>query len=158
MKGADVIVAYEGSFAAGDTVAKVFYSNNSGQSWTNITQNLYSMVQFKFHSATSFTVHNGNLFVGGLSPSGLYKFVLTTTGLSDLKTANVLRLYPNPVTSTLLFDVPIQHVSIMDITGKLLLSTSVSNKQIDVSDLSKGFYFVVGMDGETTYQAKFIKE
>lgn len=158
VKGNDVFVAYEGSFTAGDTLAKVFYSADAGNTWSNITYNLYSLVQFKFHSANSFVVLNGNLLIGGLSSTGLFKYNLGTTGLPALLNSNSLRFYPNPATSSLNFTQAITHLTISDFTGKIVLQTMVKNRQVDISELPKGLYLITGYAGDEVYQSKLLKE
>lgn len=158
VKGNDVYVAYEGSFAAGDTVAKVFYSSNSGQTWSNITQNLYSLVPFKFHSPNSLLVHNGNLFIGGLTTTGIFKYALGATGINNSKTHKTLNFYPNPANLKVTISNKVDYIQVSDLTGRVIINQTSSTQEIDISQLPQGFYLLTGYNDTEVYTAKFIKD
>ena len=155
--GQDVFVAYEGSFVAADTLAKVFYSKNNGQSWTNITHNLYSMIQFKFHSISSFAMVNGSLFAGGVSASGVYKYTTGLTGLQQLIKPQTLTFYPNPALTTITLNTPAEYIEITDITGRLVLKAVLHEPTIDISMLPAGLYTLKAQNNHSVYQAKLVK-
>ncbi len=85
-------------------------------------------------------------------------FTKETTGIEDVSDVNnAVHLYPNPAKTMLTIENATEDVQIFDIAGRLLIN--VENKetnllQINVSNLSKGMYFVkIG-----NYTTKFVKE
>jgi hypothetical protein len=75
-----------------------------------------------------------------------------TTAVTDL--TSDLALYPNPVKDVLTIEGNFTSVNILDIFGKLVLSTDAQNT-IDVSSLSNGVYFV-NIKAENTITVKKI--
>jgi hypothetical protein len=75
-----------------------------------------------------------------------------STGISP-DAGGALSVYPNPATSFLYIDFNdrlMQRVSIVDITGRVVLDRRIENLHrlsVDVSDLSEGLYIVV-VEGE----------
>ncbi len=74
-------------------------------------------------------------------------------------------IYPNPAsdfTSINSYRNPIEEVKLFDITGKLLQDIHVANEsktvQLNVSDLSKGVYFVSVKTGSLLYRQKLVKQ
>jgi len=48
---------------------------------------------------------------------------------------------------------------ICDISGRIIIETTLTNHQIDVSTLKSGVYHLIVMDNNNTmYQAKFVKK
>ncbi|MFC2151305.1 M1 family aminopeptidase [Bacteroidota bacterium] len=79
---------------------------------------------------------------------------------------SLFSLYPNPATETInvdfnlkLFDLEKQ-ILIFDLNGRLIksISSNDSSVPIDVSALSKGFYFIKGISDNKSYTYKFIKQ
>lgn len=71
-----------------------------------------------------------------------------------------LALYPNPATNTLYFP-ELQgktFVEIFDTQGKLLLSRSLSQNNIDISSLCAGIYFVKTKNEQGNFVNKIVKE
>ncbi|GAA3646126.1 T9SS type A sorting domain-containing protein [Flavivirga jejuensis] len=68
----------------------------------------------------------------------------TTLGLPDLALNDLVNVFPNPVNSILYIhsNKDITQVRIYDITGKEVLVRSNNLKEIDVSQLYKGLYFL----------------
>jgi hypothetical protein len=66
---------------------------------------------------------------------GLDEYVLTNQ-----------KIYPNPVSNTLFLSESANHVQVFDVNGKLVLQQQNKVKQVDVSQLNKGIYFI-DMDG-----------
>jgi photosystem II stability/assembly factor-like uncharacterized protein len=156
--GQDVYAAYAGSFQAGDTLKKVFHSNDGGNSWTNITENLYSFTTFKFHSMITMDRINGTLF-GGFSSAGMVKHTADggSTGFETFNQTKQLSVYPNPATSMIEVDNSIESLTLFDITGKSVLTTIVTGP-IDISALKPGIYFVNAKNGTQHYCSKLVKE
>ena len=73
-----------------------------------------------------------------------------------------INIYPNPINSLLNIDAKenIQHIVIYDVTGKIVRAYEVySNRvQLDLSALTKGFYFLKIDDNSGSQLKKFIKQ
>lgn len=142
-KGNDVFVAFTGSFTAADTVTKVFQSKNGGNTWSNVTGDLYSQISFKFHSVTSFIYTQGTLFAAGLTiPGGaMVKNTLGSVGLSEKVNNTPLLFYPNPVQSTLILNEDVTRFELYDLSGKQqIIHYNSHSHTADVSHLAAGLY------------------
>ncbi len=115
------------------------------------------------------------VFIGYYAPFGLpsqaiikYKFY-PYNDLSDTTTITVtyngiissvseikkeFSFFPNPVENTLFFSKEVNNISVFDISGKLMIKQSNIAKKIDVSNLSRGIYFI-DADG---VKSKFVKQ
>lgn len=84
----------------------------------------------------------------------------TSTALTERIVSNPISLYPNPTSNELTIDTEqkISEVSIIDITGKIIMITKQNTKTINVSDLSNGLYFIKLSTGERTITKKFLKQ
>lgn len=95
------------------------------------------------------------------------RFIHTNSGVCDLSTEeitsnNEIRMYPNPVSSNLKFSFEDNHnitsLVVVDMLGKTMKTIKTSNasgvKNVDVSDLNKGFYFVKVMTGSKVIESK----
>jgi len=109
-------------------------------------------------------------------PSGTVDVVMNPTpnqmlsvveGSSPLAVAeesvSAFTIYPNPTKSTIHISqnngVEAKHARVIDMLGRLVISTDVMNNQINVEKLSKGNYVIL-LEGANnkTYTQKFIKE
>lgn len=74
----------------------------------------------------------------------------------------VLLVYPNPVSSLLMVQLPnnalIQKIIITDVTGKVIVQQTQNTTQVMTENLSNGVYFIEAFDGNNTYKSKFIKQ
>ncbi|HEX5001574.1 MAG TPA: peptidylprolyl isomerase [Bacteroidia bacterium] len=109
------------------------------------------------------------------SQQGFYstKFTFTTgtsSGVNELSNDfNLLRLYPNPASATLNLEIsasqtePMQ-LLISDVTGKIVASSewemphAISNKNIDISNLEAGMYFLILQNRSGSLQRRFTVE
>jgi CubicO group peptidase (beta-lactamase class C family) len=82
------------------------------------------------------------------------------SGLSHVKPAENISIYPNPATSQISVSIPFQDsyiISIINILGeKIVASTNLST--IDVSMLKQGVYFVSVEANGFTYRERFVKQ
>lgn len=158
MNGNTMIMAVEGSFTA-DTVNKVYYSTNAGASWTNITGNAYSLIQFKFHSISSLELINGTLYAGVNMSSGILKRDIST-GINEVAAVPQLSVYPNPAQNLLHIDgKKLCALIVTDLFGKVVLSNNdLDTESIDISGLSKGIYFISALSDGKHVSARFVKE
>ena len=93
---------------------------------------------------------------------------VNTESLLDLKTLNSplttsVKLYPNPVRTLLNFsithDFTLNKIDVIDLNGRLVKSFSAKNftKNLDVSQLRKGFYLIDFYFSEGKMTKKFVK-
>ena len=70
--------------------------------------------------------------------------VSSTVGVNELKSANNLSIYPNPVENSFNLEIEedVLSISIYDLSGKLILRKLNPNKNVGVSTLVSGIYFV----------------
>lgn len=142
-KGNDVFTSFAGSFTPADTLTKVFRSQDGGNTWSNITGDLYSQLSFKFHSISSMIYNQGTLFAAGLViPGGaMVKNVLGGVGLKEHSVSTSLLFYPNPAHSTLTIDKEITRFELYDMNGKpQIIKYNSEDGIIDVSLLPNGLY------------------
>ena len=132
------------------TKGYVIVSNDKGQTWTEFESGLDS---FDIIDRTENTIKI--VPVSHMSASG-GKLILATTGslyITDNKSSSgnvkdnsssFLEVYPNPVNEVLFLksDFKINNVTIVDLSGKEMLSTSEVSNFIDVSSLQSGLYIV----------------
>jgi photosystem II stability/assembly factor-like uncharacterized protein len=155
--GQNIYAAYVGSFQANDTTKKAFRSSNGGQTWSNITGNLYSLSQFKFHSLTSMQLVNGTLFAGGFSSAGIVKYATGSSGLNQLSASEQLTFYPNPASQFIYIDTDIETLVITDLNGKAVLESSNAG-EIDIRPLAPGLYFIKAQKNDQVFVSKLMKE
>jgi hypothetical protein len=114
-----------------------------------------SYIAFKYRATNNwFTVSVDDLYINSI-----------TTGINDHENTSAITIAPNPVedflTITNEFSDDMQ-ITITDISGKLLKSFSASRispkKQLDVSELDCGIYFLSVTNGRSTRVKKFIKQ
>lgn len=85
--------------------------------------------------------------LNGVEPNGtIYRFERTTTGIDDHHVEIAFNLFPNPARDKVNIimndeDVAIESVSVLDVKGSLVFS-STNSETIDISSLNAGMYFV----------------
>jgi hypothetical protein len=91
---------------------------------------------------------------------GTHGLCTAPVGLIDLKTNNIITLFPNPATTQLYFSVSqidVTEVYISNLQGQVLINAKNKNT-IDISGLTKGIYIVTFTQGQYTDTQKLIKE
>lgn len=82
-------------------------------------------------------------------------------GVEEINLGNSISLHPNPMQETLSISttdgVSIENIDLFDVTGKLIISTSGEEQQLNVANLSKGIYFISIETDRGLYQQKLIK-
>ena len=75
---------------------------------------------------------------------------------SDLK----IKIYPNPTSNQLLIDteLDIREIEIIDITGKIIMTTKENTTTINVVNLTTGIYFIKLITDEKTITKKFVNQ
>ncbi len=95
------------------------------------------------------------------------RFEHTSTGcatlnIDELGNSNQVKIYPNPATTNVKIEIENNHsissLQIVDMLGKTVKTINTSNtsgvKNVDVSNLNKGFYFVKVMNGTKVMESK----
>ena len=116
----------------------------------------FDSVNFDPGVPTDFLVSNGSadLYVQKLSCQ-------TTVGLDNDFIENNISIYPNPTSSQVTIsdtDKEISNITIIDITGKVVLSLKPENTEIDLSMLKNGIYFMKIQQGDEFVTKKIIKK
>ncbi len=97
--------------------------------------------------------HGGNdAWVVKLGPE------LSTTGFVK----ETLVVYPNPAKTLLTVQnnhqTPFEKIIITDLTGKIVLTQTAPNAQVNVAALANGLYILTAFSGEEQWVSKFVKE
>lgn len=105
--------------------------------------------------------------------NGDYAVVVTKNGCSDTSACYAVKgvgieennpssfsLYPNPTTNqlTIATDLAISNVTIVDLTGKIIVTHNQPPKLVDVTALPKGIYFIQITTDTTIITKKFVKQ
>lgn len=122
-----------------------------GGNWYNLMDNSITSV-----SATNMqiTIPAGEFRIFGNQPSA----VLSNDSFNAL---SQLELYPNPTSNAFMLSVDAKKVEIYSITGQLIKTenNSIANKEISISNLSKGIYIVKITNADNlSVSKKLIKE
>ncbi|MCF6172105.1 MAG: T9SS type A sorting domain-containing protein [Bacteroidales bacterium] len=100
-------------------------------------------------------------FEAGISAQAIAVDYRDNTGIFGHRLVESLAVYPNPATSLINLNIPAGQyfvsTFIMDISGKLVYRGN-NQKQIDVSKLDAGIYFVTVRTGASVFSGKFIKK
>jgi hypothetical protein len=84
-----------------------------------------------------------------------------TTGIDDnIDLNSEINIYPNPTSNQLTIDTElnINEMSVVDITGKVIMTTKENTTTINVADLSDGIYFIQLITENRTITKKFVKQ
>jgi len=86
-----------------------------------------------------------------------HNFNYGTLASDNFKT-NKITLFPNPASKTLNIntELPLDKITITDLTGKKVLETN--SKTINVESIAKGLYVVEVLYGDEKWVSKFVKE
>ena len=119
---------------------------------TAITQVIIRWPSGAIDSILNPAINQSLLIVEGSSPLGIANF--TSSGIS---------LFPNPAKSVLNIttneNITIKTAQVYDLTGKLIINSSLTNSSLNVEKLSSGTYIILLKDESgKDYSQKFIKE
>jgi len=109
--------------------------------------------------------YNGSSIVRGYNPkvggSSIRCLSNQSLNLSNSKLIQI-SIYPNPTNSLLHLSINdiivVNKVTIVDITGKIVLEQTENLSTINVEKLAKGVYVLSAYAGDKKYQEKFLKE
>ena len=84
--------------------------------------------------------------------------ICVNAGVDENETAQI-NLYPNPASTHIYIDKQeqIKHISIVDMTGKIVKWINEDVNTIKVSDLPKATYFIKVQTGKGVFHSRFIK-
>lgn len=87
------------------------------------------------------------------------KYETVISGINNINT-NSFNVYPNPAEDYLILDgvYTDQMITIMDISGKLIMKTKSNGNNIDISDLNAGLYIISINQDNNIQHTKFIKK
>jgi hypothetical protein len=129
--------------------------------WTNRTLGLVYESESEYFE--DLNVFNNDLFFStGLGSYYRVKYK-NTLGLETNQLENKIRIFPNPASDIINVNffntIPKAKVIIFNISGKLILLKEIDDNfnQINISELSKGIYFMKIETNETTVTKKVIK-
>ncbi|WP_417199630.1 T9SS type A sorting domain-containing protein [Bizionia sp.] len=91
------------------------------------------------------------------------KFSTQNLGTSDFSTTDGITIYPNPVTDNLIINSKesLKHVSLFDITGKLLIQKQLNGLkgQVSMGHYANGYYLLsIETNSGKLYNKKIIKK
>jgi hypothetical protein len=82
-------------------------------------------------------------------------------GLNQMEAKKSMAVFPNPTHAELNLQLPEQQtldrIAITDVTGKIVMNQDNNLKQINVSNLANGLYFIEAHSGKEKFLTKFIK-
>ena len=138
-------------------------SGNLGNSWlsasVDLSSYLGSTVQLRFNRITGST-WQADIALDNIS---LTNTIANNTNLYttySVNTINTFKMYPNPAKDLLnvrLATEGLNSFRIIDITGKIIKSGSISKESINIANLKAGVYLIEINDGEEIIIEKFIK-
>jgi hypothetical protein len=76
----------------------------------------------------------------------LYQIAFNVSGLDEMMLTDDFRAYPNPTNKILYFNIvsksEVKKIYVLDIHGRLLYSTIMSDNKVDLSNFPSGIYFI----------------
>lgn len=104
------------------------------------------------------TVYNFAKYRGNFIP----QYCVNAVGIEDFNPQKKIKIYPNPVSNTLFIstetnEIDSSEIEITNCLGQIILKSSFA-KEIDVSRLNSGCYFLLIKNGRENLNYKFIKE
>lgn len=105
---------------------------------------------------------NGELYIANIQNGNIYKIIDTSLNTSSFDKA-IISVYPNPTSDELFVknenNIELSAVKITDLTGKMVLYQNSQLSSINISNLSKGMYFVtIETQTGNTVTSKIIKQ
>lgn len=106
-------------------------------------------------NVANITIHHNGTYPSSISFPGNNPIL----GIADQAEAVEFTVYPNPAKDILHVDseVAFDSYTIVDLTGREILSSQNFVNSIDVGDLAKGAYLLILSQGEVRYERRFVK-
>jgi len=139
--------------SSGDTVE---FINTSGSHWVDGTQTTFSSNPASFDNQSQ--AGAGWTYKQVLTVAGSYDYrcgihtsmtgtitVQPAVNVSEEENTNPITFYPNPTVNSLSFNnvINLKQVKIYSLNGIEVLNTSLIKKELDISNLTSGVYFVI---------------
>ncbi|MPS63686.1 MAG: hypothetical protein DI622_06825 [Chryseobacterium sp.] len=105
-------------------------------------------------------VFNNGVYTSYTTPTLIFQCESLSTSENDKELSNLV-LYPNPTVDKISWaqNIPIEKVSIYDMSARKVLSENVSGSSVNVSHLTNGTYMIrLEKKDKTFYNSKFIKK
>ncbi len=135
-----------------------------GNNWTCLNQDDFN----SFPCIRDIIIFNDELYIAGafdkIGNDSIKQIAKYNHPLASVNENNYfdkgVKIYPNPATVIINFEGQILFVmaEVYDISGKRLLTKQLTAKQIDISNLAKGLYFIKLTTEEGSMVRKFVKE
>lgn len=98
----------------------------------------------------------------GISGNSVWGFTIALTTESEEAISSTVKIYPVPASTELFIEniMDIQHLRIIDITGRIIISQNHKGQQlqrIPLSDFQQGVYFIILSGNNKTITRRFIK-
>ncbi len=95
-----------------------------------------------------------------ISTKSNIQIISTSIGIDEMSNSDKISIYPSPASNILTIDGLLTSTiaTVYDISGKTLLTKTLSSHQIDISSLAKGLYFIKLATSEGSVVRKFVKE
>jgi photosystem II stability/assembly factor-like uncharacterized protein len=130
-----------------------FYeSSNGGESFNLVDETCSTISRETFFDESSNTVW----FCG--SGHTVEKIDLVASSTSNHHEITKSIVFPNPATNTLSFlNIEPEKVTIYDIVGRPIVDFTIQNKNVDISRLAKGTYFIKAIANGKIHTSQFVK-
>ncbi len=132
------------------------FSPDNGTTWTTIESNVEQRLTPAF-------LNSSTGWCGGFSTDSITDGIFKFSGNlgNEQFTANTVKLYPNPTTSTVNISAQLEsyNVKVTDITGKVMFNKAFSGVEntVDISSFATGVYFFEVKSGSKSETIKIMK-
>jgi hypothetical protein len=142
------ILTFDNTYTFNDLFLPYYYSYGGNNSY--FRHKITLSISSEYINADWVLSDKTKLYYSPLGPTGIYENITT----------NGLKVFPNPATDFVTFE--LENISqsatleLYNIQGKKVLAHSVENSPISVSNLSPGLYLYKVIDGESVKTGKLI--
>lgn len=160
------LIAVDTSLIGGTNTWGIYQSDQSGTNWNTINTGLPFVGSGSYYSVNALAYNSEVLIASVQYDSSIYVTDLSSLGLHPAapsainetkNSAIAMNIFPNPASTAITLSAPETNsapirISINDITGRTLLSTTSNTTQttIDVSEIKAGLYFIHTSQGSNT--------
>jgi len=114
-----------------------------------------------FQQLCDFNPGAGTYNLAAPNDYGIYVVKFSSTvGIKNFEIESKLTIYPNPASNKLFIDTKLElnETIIIDIAGKVIVTTKQSTKLVNVTNLSDGIYFIKLITDKGVITKKFVKQ
>jgi len=156
------MITVSGTNMFGSFNDRIYYSNDNGLNWINVSEGLDTTETFPFIYSL---VANGEYLFAGTKYKGVWRRPLSDfVGIKENEiNKNIIFVYPNPTKDNLTIETNIntqQRVEILNLIGQTVYTTIINNKKatINTSAFANGVYILKLYTDKETVVRKFVKE